>query len=278
MIDEINETNEELKRALEIAKRESAAKSQFLATMSHELRTPMNGVIGMLNILSETECDPERRGFIEHAEGSAQLLNRLINDVLEYNKVENGEFEIRPRPFEPHILLEELVSVFGETAQRKGLAFRLSFVPGLPAWVVADPDRLRQVLFNVIGNAVKFTRSGAVDVCVGLIQDNAVGPALEIRVSDTGVGMSHADQARIFEDFLQLEAGYGRKEGGLGLGLAIVRRILGAMGGTARVNSTPGAGTVFVIRVPVRPTGDNAGAMDLEAAEAYRRIAVAART
>lgn len=278
MVHEINDTNAELQEALQIAKRESAAKSQFLATMSHELRTPMNGVMGMLHILSEAETDPERRKFIEHAESSAELLNRLLTDILEYNKVENGEFVIRPRPFEPHILLEELATIFGEAARRKGLEFRLTFVPGLPSSVIADPDRLRQILFNVIGNAVKFTQGGAVDVGIGLIDCHEKGRALEIRISDTGIGMSPADQGRIFDDFHQLEAGYSRKEGGLGLGLAIVRRLLAAMGGKVRVSSALGAGTVFVIQVPVRLTGDNARAVDLEAAGAYRRMAGTART
>lgn len=248
---EIEQSQDSLMKALDRAERESRAKTRFLTLVSHELRTPMNAVLGMLRVLSEEEGSAARAVPLARAEAAARHLHRLLEDIIEFNGSDPGPDAIRPRDFAPRLFLGELVAAVAREAAAKAVDVRLVIDPALPDRLQADPDRLRQVLAAVIGNAVKFTDRGAVEIGATLRRGGGTGPRLEVRVADTGIGMTPAEQARIFEGFHQADCGYARKRGGLGLGLAIACRVLEAMGGRITVASRPGKGSVFTVTVPV---------------------------
>jgi signal transduction histidine kinase/CheY-like chemotaxis protein len=227
------------------------AKSEFLATMSHEIRTPMNGIIGMLQLLNTPALTAEQAAQVEVAGKSADALLRLLNDILDLSKVESGKLEFEEIDFAPREVVEEVAALCHIHAEAKGLAVRCHWGAGLPARVRGDPTRVRQVLLNLVGNAVKFTERGGVEVFLEPVK-NEQGVALSrFRVKDTGIGIDAATQGRLFEKFSQGDSSMTRRYGGSGLGLAISRSLVRQMGGEIRVRSQPGQGSEFEFDLPL---------------------------
>jgi signal transduction histidine kinase/CheY-like chemotaxis protein/HPt (histidine-containing phosphotransfer) domain-containing protein/HAMP domain-containing protein len=261
----LRDNERQLREARDKALNATRAKSEFLANMSHEIRTPMNGVLGMLEFLKETTLDEEQRHFVETAHRSGQSLLTLLNDLLDFSKIEAGKLTLETIEFDPRLLAEDVVELHHTRARNKGLT--LSFLPSatLPERVQGDPTRLRQVLNNLVSNAVKFTHQGEVLVQVGVEhgdvtlfgESNAPVAAsdeltLLFSVTDTGIGISSEQRHTLFASFSQADGSITRRFGGTGLGLAISKRIVEAMGGVVNVASMPGEGSVFSFTVRVR--------------------------
>jgi PAS domain S-box-containing protein len=233
--------------AHEAAVSASRAKSQFLANMSHEIRTPLNGVLGTLTLALHTALDPLQREYLDVAHSSAESLLTLLNNILDLSKIEAGHVQLEDLVFTPRDVVDELVKLYQPLSQQKGLALRLEASPSLPAAVRGDPLRLRQVLGNLIGNALKFTPSGGVTVRAAGTADS-----LQFEVEDTGVGIAPDMHERIFAPFAQEDASVSRRYGGTGLGLTICRELAELMGGSIRVDSAPRHGSVFTVTLPLR--------------------------
>ena len=265
---------ERLKANEEAARSAAQAKSDFLATMSHEIRTPMNGILGMVHLLQRTELEAAQRDYVKTIAESGETLLTLLNDILDISRIEAGRLRLEVRPFELAPLVDSVAHLLQPRAEEEGLSIQVSIAPGVPPWLQADENRLRQVLLNLVGNAVKFTASGSVTVAVER-RDGAMHSWLEFSVTDTGPGIPKVMQQQLFEPFTQADSGTARRYGGSGLGLAICKRLVEAMDGLIGVDSAPGQGSTFYFRLPMRPAespSEEHGEPQLRSAQAGAEI------
>lgn len=252
-ITERERSAEALREALALAESANRAKTQFLANVSHEIRTPLNGVLGMASVLSDTALDEEQREFLQAIEDSGQVLLTTIGDVLDLSKVEAGKMTLKNRPFTLRVALEGARALFSARAKEKGLSLRVEMHDDLPKTIIGDDHRFRQVVHNLVSNAVKFTESGCVTISAEPADNGAL---LLVRVSDTGPGVPREARDLIFQPFQQVEGGDARKFGGTGLGLSISRQLCHLMGGSLQLATGVEQGATFEVRLPLIPATD----------------------
>ena len=245
------------------AQEAAESKAQFVANMSHEIRTPLNGVLGVLHLLKAEALSVDGRRMLEEALGCGDMLTALLNDVIDFSRIDEGRLELSPQPVDPVVLLTSVTDLLRQGAEDRGLYLRVRAPLDL-GWVEIDPVRLRQVLFNLIGNAVKFTRAGGVEIRAMACQA-ASGPGLRFEIEDTGIGIPQEAQAGLFERFHQADGSTTRQFGGSGLGLAITRRLAKLMGGEAGFESRAGRGSTFWVEIAASPAMPVAGEIEPDA-------------
>ena len=294
-ISESHRKEQELREAKEQAETADHAKGRFLATMSHEVRTPLNGIVGFTSLLLDTILTPEQREYVQTIRTSGEALVQLTGDILDFSRIESGRLQLDNGPCDLRANLEDALDVFASRAADNGVQLLHWVDHDVPAQLMVDGGRLRQVMINLVGNAVKFTATGEIEVSVRKLTGKSVsvapfddatqgqlvaefddgGLTLEFSVRDTGVGISHADCAKLFQPFTQLDASNVRRFGGAGLGLAISRHLVRLMGGDIRVESEPGRGSTFIFTVRARPADAAAAREPTQGRLSGRKVALA---
>jgi PAS domain S-box-containing protein len=269
-ITELREAEDVLIRAKAAAEAASVAKSQFLANMSHEIRTPMTAILGFAELLSQGDATPEEgREYLAIIRQNGEVLLQLINDILDLSRIEAEKLVVQKTPCNPRKVLEESLTVVRARAAEKGLRLTAEADACLPQWILTDPDRLRQILVNLVSNAVKFTDRGAVQVKVWCGEADSKSPVVRFAVSDTGIGIAPEALPRVFERFIQADMSHTRRYGGSGLGLAISQWLARELGGAIEVESEPGHGSTFTLSIDPGPVEDlNRGHLTAEVLDA----------
>ncbi|MEQ8934440.1 MAG: ATP-binding protein, partial [Amphiplicatus sp.] len=234
----------------------SDEKMRFLATMSHEMRTPLNGILGMTGLLLDTDLSANQRAYAEAVRESGAALLALINDILDYSKLDAGRLDLEAAPFDPYALVQNVTELLSPKAASKGIEIASFVHPSTPRRLVGDEVRLRQVLINLVGNGVKFTDAGGVSIEASMTSGEDGAPVMSFCVRDTGIGIPAEARQAIFEEFAQADTVAARRSEGTGLGLAIARKLVRAMGGDIALESAPGEGSAFSFTAPLKAAGE----------------------